>query len=200
MAIIANYSATTRIESSSLVQTDSMFHNLTILSIGRNNARDVGKQKLKLNMKKLIILLLLVSASVFAQKGAVGIIFGEPTGLSGKINLSQQHSITTGLAWSTVDDKYIHIHADYLWNWKPIVKILSNSITPSPITLYIGTGIRFRSLQTDSRLGIRGVAGCEYDMKPVPFEIFAEVAPIMDMLPKTELKFNGGIGLRMLIR
>jgi hypothetical protein len=147
-----------------------------------------------LKIKILILLLLLSSAVVLAQKGAIGIIAGEPTGLSGKVWTSSHTAIDAGLAWSTIDEKYVHIHADYLWGWKPVIEY------KQPMEVYYGIGARLRSLQVDSRFGVRGVIGLDFDLKPIPFDIFGEVAPVMDLLPRTEFKFNGGIGFRILFK
>ena len=51
-----------------------------------------------------------------------------------------------------------------------------------------------------SRIGVRLVGGICYEMKNAPFDIFAEVAPIVDFAPGTDLSGNGGIGARFYFR
>ena len=61
--------------------------------------------------------------------------------------------------------------------------------------LYYGIGGRLKAGE-DSRAGIRFVIGASYIFEYAPFDIFGEIAPIMDFAPKTELQINIVIGSR----
>ena len=63
----------------------------------------------------LVILLILAnSASVSQDRGfGLGIIVGEPTGVSMKGWLTATTAVDGGLAWSFVKGTSFHIHADY---------------------------------------------------------------------------------------
>ena len=74
---------------------------------------------LKLNtMKKLffISIVSLFSIGVFAQDSGLGLglIFGEPTGLSAKMWTSERTAIDAALAWSFSTPGWFHVHADFL--------------------------------------------------------------------------------------
>jgi hypothetical protein len=120
----------------------------------------------------------------------IGIVLGEPTGLSGKYWLAQTTAIDGGLAWSFARESSMHIHADHLWHMFDALK--TNDVE---IPLYVGVGGRMK-LAKDARLGVRIVGGINYLVYSVPLDLFLEIAPIMDLIPATNLAMNGGIGIR----
>ena len=117
-----------------------------------------------------------------AQGQSVGVIFGEPTGLSAKYK-----HVDAGLAWSFVDDKYCDLHADYLL----FMPITDKWYSSWDVTFGWGARIKFAE---EYRFGLRFPIGMLYCVDS--WELFGEVAPIMDFYPKSELKFNAGIGVR----
>lgn len=120
-----------------------------------------------------------------------GIIIGEPTGISLKGWLSQKTAIDVGLAWSFTGETALHLHADYLMHSFNVFE------TDETIPLYYGIGGRIKLGDNEkSRLGIRMVVGVSYIFKTAPFDLFLEVAPILDLAPKSELRFNAGFGAR----
>lgn len=120
----------------------------------------------------------------------IGIILGEPTGLSGKYWLSNTTAVDGGLAWSFARESSLHIHGDYLWHMFDALKT-----EDVDIPLYVGVGGRMK-LSKDARLGVRIVGGFNYLVYSVPLDLFLEIAPIMDLIPATSLAINGGIGVR----
>jgi hypothetical protein len=134
---------------------------------------------------------------VFAQSGRAGIgfIVGEPTGISGKRFITENTAIDAGAAWSLVKNSNFHIHADYLHHNFSILK-REFGITEGELPLYFGIGGRIRFDDDDSRVGVRLVGGVSYIFDNAPLDVFFEIAPIMDLVPKTELDFNAGAGLR----
>lgn len=137
------------------------------------------------------VFILCVTASHAQNRGfGIGIILGEPTGLSGKYWLSSTTAIDGGLAWSFARESSIHIHADHLWHMFDALKT-----EDVDIPLYVGVGGRMR-LSNDARLGVRIVGGFDYMVYSVPLDVFLEIAPIMDLIPATRLAINGGIGIR----
>ncbi|MFN0159167.1 MAG: hypothetical protein ACKVRP_13985 [Bacteroidota bacterium] len=139
-----------------------------------------------------IVMLVFVASPVDAQeKGfGLGIILGEPTGLSAKTWTSGNNAIDAGLAWSFRGRGFFHLHADYLWHFP-------NAITSSErFVPYVGVGGRFGAVKRDGILGIRVVGGLAYWPRGVPLDVFVEFAPILDLIPATEMSANGGIGAR----
>ena len=141
----------------------------------------------------LLCLLMFSSAMLKAQgKGyGIGIIIGEPTGISGKMWLSKTNAIDAGLAWSFVKPGSIHLHGDYLWHTSAVV----DSSHKIPLYFGIGGRLKFGDKET-GRVGVRITGGVDFMLESAPIDIFIELAPIMDLVPATELAINGGIGAR----
>ena len=57
----------------------------------------------------------------------------------------------------------------------------------------IGIGGRLKA-GDDTRLGLRFVVGASYIFEYAPFDIFLEIVPVMDVVPKTELDMNASFG------
>jgi len=125
----------------------------------------------------------------------IGISLGEPTGFSGKMWWSDTMAFDCGVAWSFAEDPSIHIHGDVLWhNWHVLddaFEVDDNGRLP----LYYGVGGRLKAGE-DTRLGVRFVIGATYIFAYAPFDIFLEIAPIMDIAPETELQLNAALGTR----
>jgi len=144
----------------------------------------------------LAIFFITTTISYAEGKGfGLGIIVGEPTGISMKGWLSSKTAIDAGLAWSFANETALHIHADYLLHSFNVFE------TSETIPLYYGIGGRIKLGDNDkSRFGVRMVVGIAYIFKNAPVDLFLEVAPILDLVPKTELRGNGGLGARFYFR
>ncbi len=150
-------------------------------------------------MRITLIVIAFAALSPFGvaqQKGfGAGIILGEPTGLSVKGWLSEGSAIDAGLAWSFHPEGSFHLHADYLLHSFDVFK------TEEPVALYYGIGGRLKTGRNeDARLGVRMVVGLDYLWRNAPFDIFLELAPVLDLTPSTEAEFNGGLGGRFWFR
>ena len=143
----------------------------------------------------LVLTLLALSAyDLRAQNRGtgLGVILGEPTGISFKHWVSGTTAIDAGLAWSFDADR-THFHMTYLihaFDW-----IKSTDDFGSRLNFYYGVGGR-AILENNSRAGGRGVLGLVYFFKGAPLDAFVEIAPIMDVVPETDFNLNGGIGMR----
>ncbi|HMB98988.1 MAG TPA: hypothetical protein VKM36_10925 [Balneolaceae bacterium] len=117
-----------------------------------------------------------------------GLMIGEPTGLSFKMWRNNKTAIDAGLAWSFSDDGSLHIHGDYLLhNWLEVEE--------GSLAFYYGIGARIR-VTSNSKFGARIPAGLQYLMEGSRIGFFFEIAPILNLLPDTDLDVNGGIGAR----
>jgi hypothetical protein len=148
-------------------------------------------------MKKIVVILLLFlilfSISSFSQsKGfGLGIILGEPTGISAKYWTSSSTALDFGLGYSFVKNSRVHLHADYLFHVNNLFETSEN------IALYYGPGARLRLVDNgDSRLGFRFDVGLVWIPRGAPIDVFVEVAPLLDIIPETDFTFNGGIVVR----
>ena len=152
---------------------------------------------MKTGVISILILLALCASSTFAQRSGtgLGVIVGEPTGISLKHWLSSTTAFDAAVAWSFARESSFHIHADYL------IHSFDEFDTKESVPLYYGIGGRLKTSEHgDTRLGVRGVIGIAYLFREAPIDLFFEVAPILDVAPTTELSFNGGFGARYYFR
>ncbi len=151
-------------------------------------------QILKTGLKKkwIVLFLLLGHLSASAQpKGlGLGVIIGEPTGISFKKWMNKSRAIDGALAWSFGDKDALHLHADYLFHNRRLLHIDQHSIP-----FYYGVGGRFR-FEDNNTFGIRFPLGLTFFLVEVPIDLFIEIVPIMNLAPETDLDLNAAIGAR----
>jgi hypothetical protein len=142
----------------------------------------------------VIILLLITFENNYAQdKGlGLGIIIGEPTGLSGKYWLNNNNALDFGLAYSFVrHNSAVSLHADYLYHAFDVIK------SDYRFPIYYGFGARLRLVDgDDNALGARGVIGVAWLSDKLPIDVFLELVPVFNLFPSTSLNFDMGFGAR----
>lgn len=121
----------------------------------------------------------------------LGVILGEPTGLSAKYWTSRENALDFGAAWSFQRSGQFHFHVDYLFHNYEFFQV-----DPGSLPIYFGIGGRVRFDGDDNRVGLRLVLGAEYLTSAYPMSVFFEIAPIVDFAPETEADLNGGLGIR----
>ena len=147
-------------------------------------------------MKKGIMILALgiVLFSVVArsqEKGfGLGIILGEPTGISAKKWLDDKSALDGAVAWSLVTPSSFHLHADYLYHNFNIFNVKKGKLP-----LYFGIGFRIR-IGDEDRVGIRIPVGICYIFEQSPLDIFFELGPVLDLTPATRLRLTSSVGIR----
>lgn len=139
--------------------------------------------KMKITLLILILPVLILPFSARASTG-IGIIVGEPTGLSIKIN----NFPVLGIAWSL--DDYIHLHCDY---W------LKSGKLERSLYWFFGVGVKvvIKDKKEDDNfgMGMRIPLGLRYFLAR-RVELFGELAPGLMVLPGTDFNIDAGIGLR----
>jgi hypothetical protein len=151
-----------------------------------------------ISMKKsayfAIIFLLLGIISPAQDKGyGIGIIVGEPSGLSGKYWLNNTNALDFGLGFSftNFNNSRMQLNCDYLWHNYDWLK------TSETLVVYYGPGLKLQTGgNNDAKFGVRGVAGIGWYVKDAPIDVFFEIAPVIYMIPGTSLKIDVGIGAR----
>lgn len=118
----------------------------------------------------------------------LGIILGEPTGISLKQWQSGSTAIDGAVAWSFGRHESVHLHADYLKH-NPL------DVNTGSLYLYYGLGAR-AILSDNARFGARIPVGLQYIINSSRLSLFFEVAPTFDLAPATEFGVDGGIGIR----
>jgi hypothetical protein len=140
----------------------------------------------------ILFLLSTISGTMAASHRGfgVGIIIGDPTGLSFKKWLSDTRAWDAAVAWSFGRHDAFHLHADYLFHSFSAIKLEKNTIP-----LYYGIGGRIK-FEDQSKVGVRFPLGVEFFFREVPIDFFFEVVPILNLAPATDLDLNAAIGLR----
>jgi hypothetical protein len=124
----------------------------------------------------------------------LGIVAGDPFGPTVKYWMDSKHAVDFGVGF----DNDITVYGDFLWQaW--------NHIGPAredDIGLYVGLGPRFQNQDedpgddNDDTFGIRVPFGVNYFVKRYPIELFAEVVPVFQVAPDTEVNMDAGVGIR----
>ena len=137
----------------------------------------------------------LTPGSAHAQPGTetggtfgLGAMLGEPSGVSVKIWNNQRSAFGIGAAWSlTGDEESLYMNADYLiHDWFTDTENLA---------FYYGLGGRI-IFTDDPNIGVRVPLGLNFVFDEIPFDLFVEAAPILDVSPDVELAGNGAAGIR----
>jgi hypothetical protein len=118
----------------------------------------------------------------------LGIIIGEPTGVSLKKWIVETKAIDFQIGWS-FPGQSIHFAVDYQTHFPEWFN--NNKLYPY---LEIGGRLKMRQETEDGpiRLGMRFGIGIEYIHGH--FGIYSEICPAMDITPETRLALEGGIG------
>ncbi len=155
-------------------------------------------------MKKIAlmaILLTVVGGMALAQgrtggNVGIGLIFGEPSGLSAKFWTSRTVAFDAAAAWSFVNGGSFQAHGDILFHSYDLFRVERGRMA-----LYYGFGGRFRTARENvvddkATLSFRVPVGISYEFENTPFELFFEVVPMLDLIPKTDAAIGGGMGFR----
>lgn len=147
-------------------------------------------------MKKSILLFLLglifLPTTLKAQDSGIGlgIILGEPTGVSLKSWIGRREAFDIAVAWSFEGEGAIHVHADYLFH-----NFRLFNVEKGDLVFYYGIGARVKTVNK-TQVGVRVPLGLSYLFAKDPLEIFFELGPIMNVTPKTLFRMTTGVGIR----
>jgi hypothetical protein len=152
----------------------------------------------------VLFLMIIITKPIEAQDHGfgLGIVLGEPTGLSAKLWTSNNNAFDFGLGLGLGGDriKYkgvyensgrLHFHMDYLWH-------SFNAISSTEkFPLYYGIGGRFNtSGGYDDSFGVRGVFGIAWFPRATPIDVFFELVPVFQVTPLTGFGIDAGLGIR----
>lgn len=156
-------------------------------------------------MVAMLVLILIGCRAASAQprrEFGVGLMVGEPTGLSFKSWLNGSRAIAGGLAWSFSENDSLHVHADYLVHR---FDILGAQDAPGRVPLYCGLGGRLKLREehdgrgrndNDDIVGLRIPLGIAYLFADAPLDAFAEIVPVLDLVPDIDFDLNAAVGVR----
>ena len=130
------------------------------------------------------------------RDAGLGIIVGEPTGLSAKFWTGGRTALDAAAAWSFADEDALHLHGDILSHAFDLF-----DVDRGYLPVYYGIGARVKiNEDDDSKVGLRVPLGLAYMFEGGGADIFLELAPILDFAPETELEINGAAGVRYFFR
>jgi len=152
----------------------------------------------------ILALMMILAKPVAAQDHGfgLGIILGEPTGLSAKLWTSKINAFDFGLGWSVGGDRIdykghyenysrVHFHMDYLWHSFNVIR------STERFPIYYGFGARFNSgAGYESSIGIRGVIGIAWLPHSTPIDVFLELVPVLQLTSSSGLGIDAGLGVR----
>jgi hypothetical protein len=127
----------------------------------------------------------LFSASTINAEVAAGVILGEPTGISVRIN----HFPILGFAWSGTYN-WTYIYGDY---------ILIDRTVENNVRWYLGAGAAILIGNNESGIGGRVPVGLLYTFDP-KFELFGEIVPGIELAPDMRMIIGAGIGIRYIFK
>lgn len=139
----------------------------------------------------LLVLLFVLSGSVWSKDFGLGVSLGNPTGLNGKYWLGGDHAVDGGFAWSLGKNSNLSIHSDYLFHNEGA--FFFNDV--HPLDLYYGIGGRME-FEDDIDLGVRIPVGLAHRIENGTADIFGEIAPIVDFIGTTGVELHFLIGGR----
>jgi hypothetical protein len=144
-------------------------------------------------MRKLfpIMMFTLLPFVIRAQDNGIGIgmMIGEPTGISAKLWTGEKTALDAGVAWSFVGSGYMRIHSDLLWHNYIL------DVDQGKLPVYYGIGAKLL-LASELGVGIRVPVGLVYLFESAPVDMFAELVPGLDLLPGTGFGMDAAIGVR----
>jgi hypothetical protein len=145
----------------------------------------------------------------------LGIVVGEPTGLTAKLYLNQPFALQFGAGFIDTFNGNDGFHLNFDFIWHPAVVARDAAFT---MPFYLGVGGRFwdrgydyyyqgiHYVDHDSAFGVRVPFGLLMDFTRVPLDLYFELALVVDLVyfDKTygpyhdfsRVGWNGGIGLR----
>jgi len=130
-------------------------------------------------------------AAADSSKGAaLGVFLGQPTGISFRYGIGRDQSLEAKAAWRFGDDSELILQGNWIKELPDLIKIKDLRIP-----FYFGGGAQVE-LGSDFGLGAQVPVGLEYRFRKVPIEVCLELAPGLDLVPKTALTMQGGLGCR----
>ena len=144
---------------------------------------------MKYPVRILMLVFIITFSTIYGQgKFGLGIILGEPTGISAKLWITGTTAIDGAVAWSFANESAFHIHADFL--------IHNFGVFDKVVILYYGIWGRIKFRKDETRLGVRIPVGVAYDIPSTSIDLFLEIVPLLNLNPSTSFTLNGAIGGR----
>ncbi len=160
----------------------------------------------------LAIYLILIAIPAFASQAfaagpqgkgpGVGIILGEPSGLTGKYWLSVSNAVDLHVSFDFSDEAFVLL-SNYLYHFD-LARVGNSSVE---LPLYVGVGGKLlfdgdnksgsaNNNEDDVGLGVRAPFGLSILPTRTPLEFFVEIGLGLRIIPRTSADIDGGLGVR----
>jgi hypothetical protein len=146
-----------------------------------------------MRVARLVALLaVLWSAPVRADSGSfgLGLIVGQPTGLTAAFELSEKTAIDAALGLSIFDGRDFYLHVEFLYYLPTLLN--ENAFD---LNAYLGIGGWFVAAG-DAVIGARAPFGLSLDFNNAPIQIFAELSVLLAVAPDAKGSIRGAAGFR----
>jgi hypothetical protein len=126
------------------------------------------------------------------SSGGLGIILGNPTGISIKFLDNGATHFNAALSWSFDKDSYFHIHGDYIFSKYN----LAHSGRRTNLQTFIGFGVQVETRHDN--LALRLPLGIAYNFTDIPIDTFIELVPALELIPATDFHLGIALAIRYL--
>lgn len=123
-------------------------------------------------------------------KFGIGIILGEPTGITSKYWINSNSAFVGGLSWSFKDNDALYMHLDYVNHDYTLI-----GVNRGKLAVYYGIGGKIL-LAKETNIGVRVPVGLNYIFQGSPIDLFLELVPSLNLIPSTTFDIGGGVGVR----
>lgn len=150
-------------------------------------------------MKCFIAMALILCCSAAPARAlGIGIIVGDPTGISLSFRTTDRQAFTGAVAWSFRGNTSLHLHGDYIFLRDLSADVkgdLQKGLKAVRPFFHYGIGARFKD-EIENKISVRFPLGLTGRFNRAPFDIFIEIVPLLDLTPATEIDLNAAIGAR----
>ena len=119
----------------------------------------------------------------------LGIMLGDPTGLSANYKMSKQNELDFGAAWSF---RYAWLYLPVAYHWM-FANLGSGAHQFLP---YVGVGPAIAVGGKDIYVGGRVPVGISWRPQAAPIDVFLEVVPGLALVPDAGFHLDAAIGVR----
>jgi hypothetical protein len=122
----------------------------------------------------------------------LGIIVGDPTGLSFKGYVGPTAAIEGAVGFGFLRGNHVHAHLDFLW------EVPLTSFERANLVLHFGVGpkVGFFDELDRVRVGARAPVGLTFQFTRVPLDVFLEVAAGMWIVDDLDFDLDAAAGVR----
>lgn len=152
------------------------------------------------------ILVLGLQAYAEGQKYGIGFVLGDPTAISGRYNISEDHAADLQVSFNR--SYYVLVYGDYLFKFKGLfghdtrfAEQLTAYTGAGPMAVFATKSDHDKGSYFDKRddavaLAARIPFGIEWTPEKIPLGIGIELAPGVVVIPATAGFLQGGVTLR----